>query len=208
MNLSLITKFSTICFESIIYLLSTRSANVNIDSIEKALLCADVILKVPDLSNILALNVHLTWLCSSINCIYKLISFSLLNSELLPDLPTNFSNLEVFDHKVATARHACSQLAVVFKFIEKYSFSTLNFPELLYKAIRNITISLSKLPVVNSYMFTPPKMWKHDWIIKYNGCFETKIPPLPVDYLKDIEVLEEYVFRYVFVKNIYIVQNL
>lgn len=57
-------------------------------------------------------------------------------------------------------------------------------------------MGLSRLPLVNSYVVTPPDVWRQCWATELSGPFHTSVPPLPVDYLQDIDVLQQLIFRY------------
>lgn len=56
-------------------------------------------------------------------------------------------------------------------------------------------MGLSRLPLVNSYVATPPDVWRQGWAPELSGPCRTFVPPLPVDYLQDIDVLQQLVFR-------------
>lgn len=57
-------------------------------------------------------------------------------------------------------------------------------------------MSLSRLPLVNSYVTTPPIVWRQGWAAELSGPSRTFVPPLPVVYLQDIDVLQQLIFRY------------
>jgi hypothetical protein len=60
---------------------------------------------------------------------------------------------------------------------------------------RSLIVGLSRLPLVNSYVATPPDVWRQGWAPELSGPCRTFVPPLPVDYLQDIDVLQQLVFR-------------
>lgn len=190
-NFSIVAKFCVICLESIVDLLfGFDRAKPNMDYIERALRCVDSVLNVPEIIPPLTSSAHSTWLCSSINSLYRLVYF------LLPDyvgLSTKNSITDNSEPKsIAIVKHANLQLATIFAIIEKNHL--LKIPRKLHKTIRSIAICLSKVPALNSYLLTPSTMWKG--AVKYDGQFENQQQqPLPVDFLKDTEILEEYNFR-------------
>lgn len=55
--------------------------------------------------------------------------------------------------------------------------------------------ALARLPALNSYARTPSLVWKLGWTPTPFGELKTHLPPLPVDYLKDKDVLKEFVSR-------------
>ena len=54
---------------------------------------------------------------------------------------------------------------------------------------------LARLPLVNSYARTPPLVWKMGWLPSPSGDLKTRLPPLPLEYLQEKEVLREFIFR-------------
>lgn len=56
-------------------------------------------------------------------------------------------------------------------------------------------MGLSRLPLTNSYVATPPDVWQQGWAPELSGHSHTIVPPLPIDYLQDIDVLRQLIFR-------------
>lgn len=56
-------------------------------------------------------------------------------------------------------------------------------------------MSLSRLPLANSYVATPPDVWQQGWAHELSGPSHTFVPPLPIDYLQDADVLRQLIFR-------------
>ncbi len=54
---------------------------------------------------------------------------------------------------------------------------------------------LARLPLVNSYARTPPLVWKLGWMPSPGGDMRTRLPPLPLEYLQEKDVLREFIFR-------------
>lgn len=70
-------------------------------------------------------------------------------------------------------------------------------PDFLMRSIRGVVVAVARLPAVNSYVLTPPVAWKGGWAPELSGSFNTQVPLLPIDFLQEIDVLEEYICRYV-----------
>ncbi len=62
-------------------------------------------------------------------------------------------------------------------------------------ALRQVIIGLARLPLVNSFVRVPPVVWKLGWQPVTEGPFKTELPPLPVEILKEKDVLMEFIFR-------------
>ena len=48
---------------------------------------------------------------------------------------------------------------------------------------------------MNSYARTPPLVWKMGWVPSPSGEMRTTLPPLPLDFLQEKDVLQEFIFR-------------
>lgn len=92
------------------------------------------------------------------------------------------------------------------------------FPAFLTPTLRNIIISLSRLPLVNSHTRVPPlvsllptclecvypsfglfklsvQVWKLGWSPQPGGEFGTTLPEIPVDFLQEKDVFREFLYR-------------
>ncbi|ELW62765.1 Huntingtin [Tupaia chinensis] len=70
-----------------------------------------------------------------------------------------------------------------------------SMPAFLTSVLRNIVISLARLPLVNSYTRVPPLVWKLGWSPKPGGDFGTAFPEIPVEFLQEKEVFKEFIYR-------------
>lgn len=59
-----------------------------------------------------------------------------------------------------------------------------------------VIVALARMPPLNSYVATPPEVWRQGWAVPLGGPSLTTVPPLPVDMLLETEVLEQFIFRY------------
>jgi hypothetical protein len=73
--------------------------------------------------------------------------------------------------------------------------TTSSLPYLLIQPLRQVITGLARLPIVNSFTRIPPIVWKSGWQPDVEGPFSTELPPLPVDILKEKDVLQEFIFR-------------
>lgn len=194
-NFEDIIKFAVICLESVNYLVTVDKSDLNVNFVDCAVTCAEVIFKEIHLCSILALDTHVSWLCSAINSVYKLIDYLLLNEEPLPSLSKNSLRSTLENLETLSAGHACHQLSVLVAWLAKIQNFVIDIPDFLFKSIRSIVISLSRLPLVNSYILTPPIAWRSGWMPQLSGSFNTQVPPLPIDFLQEIDILEEFIYR-------------
>ncbi|XP_062068838.1 huntingtin isoform X1 [Lepus europaeus] len=68
-------------------------------------------------------------------------------------------------------------------------------PAFLTALLRNIVVSLARLPLVNSYTRVPPLVWRLGWSPKPGGDFGTVFPEIPVEFLQEKEVFKEFIYR-------------
>uniref|UniRef100_A0A8C2ADF5 Huntingtin n=1 Tax=Cyprinus carpio TaxID=7962 RepID=A0A8C2ADF5_CYPCA len=70
-----------------------------------------------------------------------------------------------------------------------------NIPAFLTPILRNVIISLARLPVVNSYTRIPSLVWKLGWSPRPSGEFGTALPEIPVEFLQEKDVFREFLYR-------------
>uniref|UniRef100_A0A8C2IP36 Huntingtin n=1 Tax=Cyprinus carpio TaxID=7962 RepID=A0A8C2IP36_CYPCA len=70
-----------------------------------------------------------------------------------------------------------------------------NIPAFLTPTLRNVIISLARLPIVNSYTRIPPLVWKLGWSPRPSGEFGTALPEIPVEFLQEKDVFREFLYR-------------
>jgi len=54
---------------------------------------------------------------------------------------------------------------------------------------------LARIPLVNTYARTPPAVWKIGWMPSPAGEFKTHLPPLPLEFLRERDVLADFIRR-------------
>ncbi|XP_022909585.2 huntingtin [Onthophagus taurus] len=187
--------FFVTVLESITYLIRTDKTEVNVHFISKSLECACTVLKNNQLINMLSLQESSMWVSSSTKVIFKLVSFLLLDFEPLPIFTKNNLKPALDDIETSAIANASYQLYVLIGWIESLQVKERRIPLTLFKPIKKIIILLSRLPQVNSYVLTPPSSWKNGWNVELIGPFKNQVPPLPVDYMQQIDVLEEFIYR-------------
>ena len=74
------------------------------------------------------------------------------------------------------------------------SSSSSSLPKFLAQSVRQVITGLARIPFINSYVRIPPIVWNIGWDPTPEGVFLTELPPLPVEILKEKDVLKEFVF--------------
>lgn len=190
--------FSIICLESVNYLVNVNNYTIKINFIDLAIRCAELCLKEPTFSHILSSDDKTSWMCSCANSIFIFVKYFLIDENPLPlisldCLKSNLINSEMWND----AGHACYQISNLILLIEKctnFNNNTL-MSQHLFDNIKSITIALSRTPLINSFALTPPSYLKITDNIELSGKFSTEISPLPIKYLQEVDILEEFVFR-------------
>ncbi|ERL95363.1 hypothetical protein D910_12628 [Dendroctonus ponderosae] len=190
-----ISKFAVVCLECISFLFATGGKNLKLNYLEVFMESSNEILKNSQFSSHLGVDENLPWLCSAINALYSIMEYVLKDDEPLPSIERNLLQCSSDDNDIKQAQTACYYMYILTCWLYKNASRFFKIPRFVLYRIRSLIISLARLPLVNSYNFVPYRVWKLGWEPKLTGKFLTQIPPLPIDMLQEIDVLEEYVFR-------------
>uniref|UniRef100_A0A8D0L1P4 Huntingtin n=1 Tax=Sphenodon punctatus TaxID=8508 RepID=A0A8D0L1P4_SPHPU len=170
--------------------------------------CCCLTLQQPSLWVLLASPAYVTHACSLINCVRFVIEAVAVepgNQLLSPERKKNASKGatedEVDSHgqKPKYITTACEMVAEMVECLQ--SVLALghkrngNIPAFLTPVLKNIIISLARLPLVNSFARVPPLVWKLGWSPKPGGDFGTAFPEIPVEFLQEKEIFKEFIYR-------------
>ncbi|XP_033632694.1 huntingtin-like isoform X2 [Asterias rubens] len=192
-----IARLAVTCLEVTCWALTHR-LNVSSQNVVLALECMSACLQNQQLFTVIGSTDHMTWVCSAIGCVHQIVKK--VNPQRKP-----FSSVDVIVEQQSTLKEhqdmqtACqqiSELLISFQYSPTSNgYNSLEpLPQFLRKPLRNVVISLARLPLVNSYARTPPYACKLGWTPSpREGSVE--MPPLPMEYLKEKEVLKEFVIR-------------
>ncbi|KAL8615828.1 hypothetical protein ACOMHN_048536 [Nucella lapillus] len=170
------------------------------EQLQMCLECVACVLQDAALWAIIAQDDHVTWVCSLVAGLHQLLSSVLV----LPGEKVSSPGLEdhADDHTgddVTSLIQACDQMSELVHCLQTRlhpaSTDTRRFPSFLASIIRNIIIGLARLPLVNTYARTPPIVWRLGWSPSPSGTHRTQLPPLPVEFLQEKDVLKEFVTR-------------
>uniref|UniRef100_UPI00358E7878 huntingtin isoform X3 n=1 Tax=Myxine glutinosa TaxID=7769 RepID=UPI00358E7878 len=164
--------------------------------LQAALECCSITLRQPFLNTLFDAAVHVSWVCSLVTCIRCIIEkVVLLPGEKLQDVKIpNLSKLAGED-----ISHVCTTTALLVQIFQNSSAGAwpfqVNMQAFLYPALKSLVFNLSRLSLVNSYARTPTLVWRLGWKPELNGELSTLLPEVPSDYLRDEDVLREFVTR-------------
>ncbi|XP_061440675.1 huntingtin [Rhineura floridana] len=202
-----IVKFVVMLLEIVSWQLTHKNIPLSID-LQAVLDCCCLTLQQSNLWNLLASAVHMTHACSVINCIRFIIEAvavepgnRLLNPERKKNL-TKHANEDEVDSQAQKFEYIATTCEIVTELVECLQSvlalghkKNRHIPAFLTPVLKNIIISLSRLPLVNSYARVPPLVWKLGWSPKPSGDFGTTFPEIPVEFLQEREVFKEFIYR-------------
>ncbi|XP_040410547.1 huntingtin isoform X1 [Cygnus olor] len=202
-----ILKFVVMSVEALSWRLMHDQLPLSID-LQAALDCCCLTLQQPNLWNLLASAVNVTYACSLINCIRFIIEAVAVepgNQLLSPERKKNTSkglNEDEVDSNTQKNKHitaACEMVAEMVECLQTVLAlghqRNSSIPAFLTPVLKNIIISLARLPLVNSYTRVPPLVWKLGWSPKPAGDFGTVFPEIPVEFLQEKEIFKEFIYR-------------
>ncbi|XP_032540788.1 huntingtin isoform X1 [Chiroxiphia lanceolata] len=202
-----ILKFVVMSIEALSWHLMHDQIPLSVD-LQAGLDCCCLTLQQPTLWNLLSSAAHATYACSLINCIRFIIEAVAVepgNQLLSPERKKNTSKPltdgEV-DSNVLKTKHitaACEMVAEMVECLQTVLSlghkRNSSIPAFLTPVLKNIIISLARLPLVNSYTRVPPLVWKLGWSPKPAGDFGTVFPEIPVEFLQEKEIFKEFIYR-------------
>ncbi|XP_029645621.1 huntingtin isoform X2 [Octopus sinensis] len=173
------------------------------NQIQIALEGLSVVLQNPQLANVVGQKDHISWVCTCVKTVYRLLESLMVlpgmklailpNQDVHDDQPKQ--SFDDYHHVVVSCDHISELVHCLRSHLSLSCQMDQHLPLFLIAPIRKIIVGLARLPLLNSYARTPPLVWKMGWMPSPSGEMRTKLPPLPLDYLLDKEVLKEFVFR-------------
>ncbi|XP_075400754.1 huntingtin isoform X2 [Tenrec ecaudatus] len=200
-------KFVVMTLEALSWHLIHERMPLSLD-LQAGLDCCCRALQLPGLWLLLSSAEFVTHACSLIHCVRFLLEAilvqpgdQLLSPERRVTAPKPASEDRVDAHppRPQYVTVACEMVADMVEALQSVlalghtrSSST---PAFLTPVLRNIVVSLARLPLVNSYTRVPPLVWKLGWSPTPGGEFGTVLPEIPVEFLQEKEVLKEFIYR-------------
>ncbi|XP_019133712.2 huntingtin isoform X9 [Larimichthys crocea] len=204
----LITTFTCTATEVVVWRLLQDHLPLSVD-LQWALSCLCLALQQPCVWNKLSTPQYTTHTCSLIYCLRLIIvavAVSPGDQLLHPEKKKTKAERDAEGDQVDSARadhmfewQACEIMAELVEGMQSVlalgHHRNSAFPAFLTPTLRNIVISLSRLPLVNSYTRVPPLVWKLGWSPQPGGEYGTTLPEIPVDFLQEKDVFREFLYR-------------
>lgn len=195
-NVEILSFFPIICLESVNYLIKINNT-IKVNFIDLAIRCAEYCLRKQLFSQIYFSNDKISWLCSCVNSIFIFVKYFILDDKPLPLISLDCLKSTLSNTKTLSAGHACYQISSLILWIEKcMNVDNAVISKTLLDSLKSIIIALSRTPLLNSFALTPPSYLKVTEDAQLFGNFATQVAPLPIKYLQEVDILEEFIFRY------------
>ncbi|XP_029601152.1 huntingtin isoform X1 [Salmo trutta] len=203
----LIATFITMATELVVWRVLQDSVPLSVD-LQGALSCLCLALQQPCVWNTLSTAQYKTHTCSVIHCLRLLITAvavgpgdHLLHPERKRTTRSDSDTDQVLSPNTDNVceRRSCEIMAELVEGLQSVlslgHHRNSGIPAFLTPMLRNIIISLSRLPLVNSYTRVPPLVWKLGWSPRPGGEFGTTLPEIPVEFLQEKDVFREFLYR-------------
>lgn len=187
-----VARFAVLCAEAIRWMTEAPDY-FSCNHLEEFLLALDAVLSSPSLSSLIGLQKHVTWVCSITTAIYHLASrlkgWKSFPVKVAPRKPMDSSPDYVH------VQQACVHAAELVGWLE-HSSKEDHIPTFIKTILHRVIKGVARLPLVNSFVRTPPIMWQMNWVPpQVSGEWHTLVPPPPADFLLDRDLLQEYIYR-------------
>ncbi|EFN76960.1 Huntingtin [Harpegnathos saltator] len=197
-----IAKFSMLCLELAHWMIHSDKTNVRklrSHDMDLALSCAAEILRHVAPSKIFGDSTRYTWVCSAAISLTKVVESILTTIDPLPVIDSQALEPALQNENTKDYARACIQMASIVAWLEKCQTegSTKNIPPYLFDTIKSLVVSVSRQPLVNSYILTPPLVWQRDWHVVGSSSTKCYFPLLSSEsnLLQEVDILNQFIYR-------------
>lgn len=217
-----LAKFAVFCLEVVhwmIYVDTESIRSLKPHELELCLTCSTDILMNESVCRVFGNESHYSWICSAANSLTRLTEYWLTpNKGIEPNNPTDYfkldgnnNNLPKIDNRGLISAienestrlyaRACMQMARLVAWLEKSDFRTQDqgIPSFICDCLITLIIVVSRQKLVNSFVLTPPLVWKQGWHTKGSGptmCyFPLILPTAESNLLQELDILRQFVYR-------------
>ncbi|XP_064193966.1 huntingtin-like [Anguilla rostrata] len=205
---ALITRFTTLALEAVTWCVLQDQALLSLD-LQAVLCCCCLALQQTPLWNLLSSVPYASRTCSLVQCVRLLVCAVAVepgDQLLRPSRRRSARDGGAEEDQVDTpskdnlcVKRACEVMSELVESLQSVLAvghpRNSRVPHFLTPTLRNIIISLARLPLVNSYARVPPLVWKLGWSPRLSGELGTVLPEIPVEFLQEKEVFREFLYR-------------
>lgn len=195
-------KFATLCLETTHWIIDNHERGVKKlepSKIAMCLNCAKEILKNSSLSKILSKDVHYVWVCSMSVSLMRIVEHFQKSKKIMPYVEKCGLEPALENEETKPFAEACLRMATLVSWLEKCKLKecSQSIPDFLLDPIESLIVSISRLPLVNSFVLTPPLVWKNGWQMTGTGPTKCNFPLLSSesDLFREVDILEQFIFR-------------
>ncbi|XP_076626175.1 huntingtin [Colletes latitarsis] len=197
-----LAKFAIMCLELthwMIHLDENKVRKLRPRDMEIALSCASEISKHPGPSKVIGDSTKYSWVCTAAASLTRIVEYLLTTIDSLPVIDARALEPALEDEDTKEFGQACVRMAGLVAWLEhcQKEGSYKNIPRYLFDTIRDLIVSVSRQTLVNSYILTPPLVWKQNWDVVGSGLTKCYFPLLPSEsnLLLEVEILEQFIYR-------------
>ncbi|KAJ8336106.1 hypothetical protein SKAU_G00394490 [Synaphobranchus kaupii] len=203
-----ITRFTTLALEAVSWCVLQNQALLSLD-LQAVLCCCCLALQQTPIWNLLSSVPYTSRTCSLIQCVRLLVYAVAVEpgDQLLRrgrrrtprDGGAEEDQVDTPSKDNLCVKRACEVMAELVEGLQGVLAvghpRNSRVPHFLTPTLRNIIISLARLPLVNSYARVPPLVWKLGWSPRASGELGTVLPEIPVEFLQEKDVFREFLYR-------------
>ncbi|XP_043476526.1 huntingtin [Leptopilina heterotoma] len=191
-------KFATLCLETSHWIIENHEngrKKLEPSEIAVCLNCAREIMKNYNLSKIVGKDTHYHRVCSMTISLMRIVNHFHKTKKTLPCIEKRGLETALKSDDTKILAESCLRMATLVSWLEESTERII--PDFLYEPIESLIVSVSRLPLVNSFVLTPPLVWKYGWQMTGTGDTKCNFPLLSSegDLIHEIEILEQFVFR-------------
>lgn len=183
-----ILRFALLAMEYLHWQVWLGSVSIEVASL--CLSCVDAVLRCGTLVGLLGLSDRTSYVCSVVAGLHAATSY-LIKPRALPSLPAPLT--QCLNGGESSLLVACRRLMQLVVWLETGNLRHL--PLCVAQPIRGITMGVGRVPALNSVVRVPPDVWALGWAPQFSGEHSTSLPPIPVDFLQEADILKEFIFR-------------
>ncbi|XP_076231541.1 huntingtin [Calliopsis andreniformis] len=197
-----LAKFAVLCLELTHWMVHSdmsKTKKLKPRDMELALSCASEILKHPGPNKSFGDHTKYSWVCTAAASLTRTVEYLLTTIDSLPIIDTRALEPAFNDETTKDFAQASVQMAALVAWLEQCQKegSLKNIPQYLFNTIQDLIVSTSRQPLVNSFILTPPLVWKQNWNILGSGPTKCYFPLLPSEsnLLLEVDILEQFIYR-------------
>ncbi|XP_076644519.1 huntingtin [Halictus rubicundus] len=197
-----LAKFSVLCLELTHWMIhgdQKKLRKLRPRDMELALSCASEVLKQPGPSKIVGDSARYTWVCTAAASLTRVVEHLLTTIDSLPVIDARALQPALEDEDTKEFAQACIKMAALVAWLEQYRKEGVSksIPRYLFDTVEDLIVSVSRQPLVNSYILTPPLVWRQHWDVVGGGPTKCYFPLMSSEsnLLLEVEILEQFIYR-------------